>query len=157
MKHTLTATTKWIHNAYCIPIHKHFKSFFSAASVSHHHEPVTTITKFSNEPGLGNNATTVEILELVLRDCNLGTKVMEVTGGQCCTKLRFDHGVKEFSSLHFVIIMEFIIRQSPEGRDEDDLPITLEAFGSHSRTNINSRAQPSTQLFLWLGYLERLS
>ena len=43
-------------------IHKHFKSCFSAANVSHRNEPIATDTMFSDEPMLGSNAKAVQIL-----------------------------------------------------------------------------------------------
>ena len=59
IKHILITTTKWFCNVYHIPFHKYFKSCFPAANISHHNEPVTTDTMFSNEPVLESNATTV--------------------------------------------------------------------------------------------------
>ena len=93
---------------------------------------------------------TVIFVQLVLRGHNLRINVMEIFGGQQCTKLCLDHRVKELPLLHFIIIMELIIGLSPVGRDVDDLPIKLEDSGSHSRTIVNSRAQSSSQLILWL-------
>ena len=46
---------------YHIPFHKHFKSCFLAANVSHCNEPVTTNTMFSNESALGSNAQSTQI------------------------------------------------------------------------------------------------
>ena len=44
IKYTLTTTTQWFHNMYCIPFHKYFKSRFPATNISCHNEPVTTDT-----------------------------------------------------------------------------------------------------------------
>ena len=60
-KHALTTTTQRFHKAYHIPFCKHNKLCFPATSISHHNEPVTTDTMFSNEPTLGSNATVVQI------------------------------------------------------------------------------------------------
>ena len=56
IKHTLSTTTQWLHSAYCIPIHKHFKCCFLAANVSCHNEPIATDTVCSDEPVLGSKA-----------------------------------------------------------------------------------------------------
>ena len=61
IKHTLGTSTQWLHNTYCIPFCKHFKSCFPAVNISHCNEPVTTDTMFSNEPALGCNTTAMKI------------------------------------------------------------------------------------------------
>ena len=50
IKYTLTTTTQWFHNMYCIPFHKYFKSRFPATNISCHDDPVTTDTMDGTDP-----------------------------------------------------------------------------------------------------------